>query len=101
VAIRGAAASIYSYQAFSYTSVDATTGTPLGLTALGPVQYANAEGGVAPAASSYAPQGLKPFKQREFILGAEQQWNDWTLGVKGIVRHVLTGLDDECDFRPI
>jgi len=101
VAVRGAAASIYSYQAFSYTSVDPTTGAPLGLTALSPVAYANAEGGVAPAASSYAPQGLKPFKQREFILGAQQQWNDWTLGVKGIVRHVLTGLDDECDFRPI
>jgi outer membrane receptor for ferrienterochelin and colicin len=101
VAVRGAAASIYSYQAFSYTSVDPTTGAPLGLTALGPVAYANAEGGVAPAASSYAPQGLKPFKQREFILGAQQQWNDWTLGAKGIVRHVLTGLDDLCDFRPI
>src|SRR6202012_5816867 len=65
------------------------------------VFYENAEGGVAPSADSYAVEGLKPFKQREFILGAQQQLDDWTLGVKGIVRKVLTGLDDECDFRPI
>ena len=101
VAIRGAAASLYSYQAFDYTGVNSTTGAPTGLTAISPVEYANAESGVAPAASSYAPQGLKPFKQREFVLGAQQELDGWTLGVKGIVRHILTGLDDECDFRPI
>ena len=101
VAVRGAAASIYSVQDFSYTGVNSTTGAPTGLTALTPVFYENAEGGVAPSADSYAVEGLKPFKQREFILGAQQQLDDWTLGVKGIVRKVLTGLDDECDFRPI
>ena len=101
VAIRGAAASLYSYQAFDYTGVNSTTGAPTGLTAISPVEYANAESGVAPAASSYAPQDLKPFKQREFVLGAQQELDGWTLGVKGIVRHILTGLDDECDFRPI
>ncbi|GLQ98048.1 TonB-dependent receptor [Dyella mobilis] len=101
VAVRGAAASIYSVQNFSYTGVNATTGAPTGLTALGPVFYENAEAGVEPNPVSYAVQGLKPFKQREFILGAQQQWDDWTFGVKGIVRRVLTGIDDECDFRPI
>jgi hypothetical protein len=101
VAVRGAAASIYSVQNYSYTGVNSVTGAPTGLTALGPVFYENGEAGIEPNAASYAAQGLKPFKQREFILGAQQQWNDWTLGVKGIVRHVLTGIDDECDFRPI
>jgi Carboxypeptidase regulatory-like domain/TonB-dependent Receptor Plug Domain len=101
VALRGAAASIYSFQTFSYTGVDPVTGAPQGLTPQGPIGYANGAAGVAPNAASYSPADLKPFKQREFILGAQQQVSDWTLGVKAVYRHVLDGLDDLCDFRPI
>ena len=101
VAVRGAAASIYSYQNFSYSGVDPVTGAPINPVAIAPITYANGEAGITPNPVSYATENLKPFKQREFILGAQQQVGDWTLGVKGTFRKVLTGIDDMCDFRPI
>jgi hypothetical protein len=101
VAVRGAAASIYSQQVFNYNGVDPTSGAPQNAVPASPVYYLNGAAGVAPNAASYTTAGLKPFKQREFILGAQQQVADWTLGVKGITRKVLTGIDDLCDFRPI
>ncbi|QDE38079.1 TonB-dependent receptor [Luteibacter pinisoli] len=112
VALRGASASLYQIKYFSYTGVDPVTGAPLGLGALPPAYaaafpartgttYANGEAGVVPNPTAVATQDLKPFKQREFILGAQQQVEDWTLGVKAIYRRILTGIDDSCDFRPI
>jgi len=112
VALRGASASLYSEQYFSYTGTNPQTGAPIGLGALpagylaafpsrGGVNYLNNEAGLVPNPASVATKDLKPFKQREFILGAEQQVADWTLGIKGIYRRVLTGIDDSCDFRPI
>ena len=101
VAVRGAAASIYSFQSFSYTDVDSITGAPKDPVALGPISYSNGAAGVSPNPTSYAASNLKPFKQREFILGAQQQLGDWTLGIKGTFRKVLNGIDDMCDFRPI
>jgi hypothetical protein len=112
VALRGAAASLYQIRYFSYTGIDPVTGAPTGL---GPVsdayaaanparavtQYANGEAGVVPNPGAVATKDLKPFKQREFILGAEQQVADWTFGAKAIYRKILTGVDDSCDFRPI
>jgi len=112
VALRGAAASLYQIRYFSYTGIDPVTGAPTGL---GPVsdayaaanparavtQYANGEAGVVPNPGAVATKDLKPFKQREFILGAEQQVADWTFGAKAIYRKILTGIDDSCDFRPI
>ncbi|KAF1008169.1 MAG: Protein oar [Luteibacter sp.] len=112
VALRGASASLYESQYFSYTGVNPQTGAPIGLGPL-PAGYAavnpardqpsfqNGEAGVVPNPSAVATRDLKPFKQREFILGAQQQVADWTLGVKGIYRKVLTGIDDSSDFRPI
>jgi len=101
VAIRGAAASLYRIQTYNYTSIDPTTGVPQGLTPIGDPLYANGETGVTPPAQSVASSGLKPFKQREFILGGQQQLAGWTLGAKAIYRKVLTGIDDTCDFRPV
>jgi len=112
VALRGSSASIYSNQYFSYTGVDPVTGAPIGLGALpanyaaafpdrGTIQYANGETGKTPNPGASASTSLKPFKQREFILGAQQQVNDWTYGVKATYRKVLTGTDDDCDLRPV
>jgi hypothetical protein len=101
VALRGSSASLFSLQNFSYTGVDPLTGAPTGTTAQGGPTYENGESGITPNAASYSTANLKPFKQREFILGAQQQVADWTFGVKGTFRKVLTGLDDLCDFRPI
>ena len=112
VALRGSSASNYVRQYFSYTGVDPLTGAPIGL---GPVpadyaaafpartaiQYINGETGQTPNPAASASTTLKPFKQREFILGAQQQVNDWTYGVKATYRRVLTGTDDDCDLRPV
>ena len=105
VALRGSSAALFTEQQFTYTGVDPRTGAPLGLTPLpgadGALVYLNGENGTTPNPGSVATQNLKPFKQREFILGAQQQLAGWTLGVKGTFRKVLNGLDDICDFRPI
>jgi outer membrane receptor for ferrienterochelin and colicin len=101
VAVRGAAASIYGYQNFTYTKVNPNTGLPEDPVATGPISYNNGEAGISPNPTSYAVSNLKPFKQREFVLGAQQQVADWTLGIKGTFRKVLNGIDDMCDFRPI
>ncbi|URX64162.1 TonB-dependent receptor [Luteibacter anthropi] len=112
VALRGASASLYTSQYFSYTGINQLTGAPTGLGALpaaylaqfparGEPSYQNGEAGVVPNPGAVATKDLKPFKQREFILGAQQQVADWTLGVKAIYRKILTGIDDSCDFRPI
>jgi hypothetical protein len=101
VAVRGAAASVYSYQTFSYTDADPITGAPIKPVATTPISYANGAAGISPNPTSYAASNLKPFKQREFILGVQQQVADWTLGAKATFRKVLNGIDDMCDFRPI
>jgi hypothetical protein len=101
VAVRGAAASVYSYQTFSYSDVNPITGAPINPVAISPIGYANGAAGISPNPTSYAASNLKPFKQREFILGAQQQVADWTLGAKATFRKVLNGIDDMCDFRPI
>ena len=120
VALRGASASIYGYQYYTYTGVNPTTGAPEGLQALSPTSsnaaaaafakanpayvghtYYNGENGQVPYNGSSAATNLRPFKQREFILGAQQTLADWTFGVKGVYRKVLNGTDDICDVRPI
>jgi hypothetical protein len=112
VALRGSSASIFSNESFSYTGVDPKTGAPLGLGPLPPAyaaqfpaqvgqQFVNGETGQTPNPGAAAATNLKPFKQREFILGAQQQIADWTFGIKATYRKVLTGTDDSCDIRPI
>jgi hypothetical protein len=112
VALRGASASIFSTQYFSYTGTDPKTGAPLGLGDLPAnyaaafparvgINYANGETGQTPNPNSAAATNLSPFKQREFILGAQQQLQDWTVGIKATYRKVLNGTDDDCDLRPV
>ncbi|WP_266170605.1 TonB-dependent receptor [Dyella subtropica] len=111
VSLRGASASLFGYQFYTYTGVDPKTGKPLGLapvpaglialnTNYAPTIY-NGETGVTPNPHSSAATNLRPFKQREFILGAQQQVQNWTFGVKGTYRKVINGTDDSCDLRPV
>lgn len=111
VSLRGASASIYGYQYFTYTGVDPATGKPTGLGPLPPAllafdpslapTYFNGETGVTPNPHSSAATNLRPFKQREFILGAQQQVQNWTFGAKATYRKVINGTDDSCDLRPV
>ena len=108
VALRAASASLYEIQTFNYTGVDPVTGVPTGLTTPAPgttaydnPYFANGENGSVPDPSAVASKDLKPYKQREFILGFDQQLADnWTFGVKAMYRKLLNAIDDNCDWRP-
>ena len=108
VAVRGASASLFSEEYFTYTGVDPTTGAPTGLVQIiNPstgtlTRYLNNEFGVAKDPSSIASQNLKPMYQDEYILGFQKQMtDDVTLGVRGIYRDLKQAIDDQCDYRPI
>ena len=101
VSIRGASASIYSYQYYNYSSIDPATGTPKLTNALGPQLYYNGETGAVPAAGTFAATDLGPTKQKEFIVGFQQDMSHgWKGGVRLTYRELLKTIDDMCDSRP-
>jgi hypothetical protein len=105
VAIRGASASTYTTEYFTYTGIDAN-GTPTGLTAVPGVNGAAAPGAVsanmelgkAVDVASFAPKDLKNMYQDEFILGFEKALTKgWTAGAKFTHRQLKSAIDDFCD----
>ncbi|WP_428820203.1 TonB-dependent receptor [Microbulbifer sp. MCCC 1A16149] len=99
VAIRGASASTYTREYFTYSGVDAETGAPTGLTALGPGPVsANGEYGQAIDPLAFAPADLENMYQDEYIVGFEKMLgDDWTYGGKFTFRDLKSGIDDVCD----
>jgi len=105
VAIRGASASTYTREYFTYTGI-APDGTPTGLTPIGgpngapapgPVS-ANGETGAPVDVLAFAPSDLKNLYQDEYILGFEKQLTpDWMLGMKLTRRALQSSVDDICD----
>ena len=105
VAIRGASASTFTYEYFTYTGI-AADGTPTGLTPIGaadggpapgPVS-SNGETGSPPDVLAFAPSDLKNLYQDEYILGFEKQLTpDWMLGMKLTHRSLKSSVDDTCD----
>lgn len=98
VAIRGASASTYTNEYFTYTNIDAN-GNPTGLTALGPGPVSsNGEYGQAPDARSITATDLDSQYQDELILGFDKTLGDnWVTGAKVIYRKLQTAIDDICD----
>lgn len=98
VAIRGASASTYTREYFTYSGIDAN-GNPTGLTALGPGPVsANGEYGQTPDPLSVAPTDLKSQYQDELILGFEKTLGErWSSGAKFTYRRLQTAIDDTCD----
>ncbi|MET0129756.1 MAG: TonB-dependent receptor, partial [Stenotrophomonas chelatiphaga] len=98
VAIRGASASTYTREYFTYSGIDAN-GNPTGLTALGPGPVSsNNEYGQTPDPRSVAPSDLKSQFQDELILGFEKTLGDsWNSGAKATYRRLQTAIDDTCD----
>ncbi|MCL6619115.1 MAG: TonB-dependent receptor [Thermomonas hydrothermalis] len=104
VAIRGASASTFTREYFSYTGIDPATGAPTGLTPIprtdggsGPYS-ANGEYGLPVDVKSFAPSDLKNMYQDEFILGMERMLAPkWMLGVKLTHRSLKSAVDDMCD----
>ncbi|HEX7989762.1 MAG TPA: TonB-dependent receptor [Stenotrophomonas sp.] len=98
VAIRGASASTYTREYFTYGGIDAD-GNPTNLTALGPGPVSsNNEYGVAPDPYSVAPTDLKSQYQDELILGFEKTLGEsWNTGAKVTYRRLQAAIDDVCD----
>ncbi|KQQ74677.1 Oar protein [Xanthomonas sp. Leaf131] len=98
VAIRGASASTFTNEYFTYTGIDGN-GEPLNLTALGPGPVSsNGEYGQAPDPNAFAPSDLKSQFQDEFILGFEKTIGEkWNSGAKATYRKLQTAIDDVCD----
>ncbi|HEY1070461.1 TonB-dependent receptor domain-containing protein [Thermomonas sp.] len=103
VAIRGASASTFTREYFTYTGIDAN-GVPTGLTPIprvdggsGPYS-ANGEYGQPIDVLSFAPKDLKNMYQDEFILGMETMLTDkWMIGAKLTHRSLKSAMDDICD----
>lgn len=99
VAIRGASASTYTREYFTYTGIDAN-GEPTGLVHVpngtGPVST-NGEFGQAVDPNTITARGLKAQYQDEFILGFDKKLStNWNAGVKGTYRILRSAIDDYC-----
>lgn len=109
VALRGASASIYVVQDFTYDSIDPVTGEPQGLQPAPDTGdyfvepfFINGQNGSTPNPASVASAGLKPYSQDEIILGLQMQVDAlWTAGLRGTYRDLTEAIDDTCDVRPI
>lgn len=106
VATRGASASLFTRQQFTFTGVDPVTGAPTGLTpragAPGTLQYINGEFGSPKNALTIASSNLDPMYQDEFILGFQKQLSDhFSIGVRGIYRDLKAAIDDNCDYTAV
>ena len=103
VAIRGASASTFTREYFTYTGIDANGG-PTGLTPVprldggsGPFS-SNGEYGQPIDVLSFAPSDLKNMYQDEYLLGFEAALGkDWMMGVKLTYRDLKSAIDDICD----
>ena len=102
VAIRGASASLFQGQYFTYEGVDPVTGAALGMTPITGILYSNgADGVTAPDPRSVAAKGLAAYYQDEYILGFDKALGpDWTFGAKATYRKLLSIIDDFCDEAP-
>ncbi|UNK49405.1 TonB-dependent receptor [Lysobacter sp. S4-A87] len=108
VAIRGASASLYSEQFYSYTGVDPVTGAPTGLVQIlnpangEPIRYLNNEFGLGKDAKTIASSNLEPMYQDEYILGFQTQVSEgFSAGARAIYRDLKRAIDDTCDYRPV
>ncbi|MGY3265101.1 TonB-dependent receptor [Lysobacter sp. HA35] len=106
VAVRGASASLFTRQQFTFTGVDPVTGAPIGLTprAGGPGQlsYINGEFGAPKNPATIASNNLEPMYQDEYILGFQKAVSShMNVGARGIYRNLKTAIDDNCDYAAI
>jgi hypothetical protein len=108
VAVRGASASLFLEQFYTFTGVDPVTGAPTGAVQIvNPNcgcdnRYLNNEFGLEKNADSIADINLKPMYQDEYILGFQAQLTDHVSGgMRGIYRDLKAAIDDQCDYRPI
>lgn len=104
VAIRGASASTFTREYFTYTGID-QFGAPTGLTPVPrtdgepprPVS-SNGELGQPIDVLAFAPSDLENMYQDEYILGFEKAFGQgWSTGAKLTYRDLKSAIDDICD----
>lgn len=102
VAVRGASASLFSRETFTFDGVDPVTGEPINPVSRGDFRYLNSETGSPKVASTIASKNLDPMYQDEYILGFQKQLTDhFSLGVRGIFRDLKAAIDDNCDYAAV
>jgi len=102
VAVRGASASIFSLETFTFSGVDPETGAPINPVSRGDHSFLNSENGNPHIAATVASQNLDPMYQDEYILGFQKQLTDhFSLGVRGIFRDLKAAIDDNCDYTAV
>ncbi|SEO36970.1 Carboxypeptidase regulatory-like domain-containing protein [Luteibacter sp. UNC138MFCol5.1] len=100
VAIRGASASTYYSEYYTYTGV-AANGEPTGIQQIGTRAYLNGEDGTPLNPKTIASQGIDAYYQDEYILGFDKAINaNWSFGAKATLRKLKSSIDDFCDSRP-
>lgn len=106
VAVRGASASLFTRQQFTYTGVDPVTGAPIGIVprtnSTGELTYINGEFGEPKNPATIASQNLDPMYQDEYILGFQKSLTDnLSFGLRTVYRDLKTAIDDNCDYTAI
>lgn len=100
VAIRGASASTYYSEYYSYTGV-AENGEPTGVQQLGARRYLNGEDGTPLDPKTVAAKDISAYYQDEYILGFDKAISEnWSFGAKATYRKLKSSIDDFCDSRP-
>ena len=98
--IRATRAERYLYSYYTYTSRDATTLTPSGLTKVGGTTVLSP--GVLADVTTIADQNLQPMNQDEVMLGFQRTLeSNWTVGLKAVYRKLNNGMDDYCDHTAL
>lgn len=101
VAIRGAGASTFIDQYFSYTGVNPVTGAPTGAVALTVPFSPDGETGNPKDVNYVAAKDLKSHYQDEIALGFEKALSkSLNVGAKVTYRELKSTLEDFCDPRP-
>jgi hypothetical protein len=109
VALRGAGASFFTNQYFTYTGIDQTTGEPLGLTPIpeNPIGgvSANNEYGQPLDPRTVAAQNIKAEYSDNYVLGLQQQFHfmdtNWVAGATGRYQKLGRIVDDWDDSGAI
>ncbi|UPG85675.1 TonB-dependent receptor [Luteibacter aegosomatis] len=101
VAIRGASASTYYSEYYTYTQIDPVTGAPADPVQIGTRAYLNGEDGTPLNPKTIAAVGIKAYYQDEYILGFDKALGaNWSFGAKATYRKLRSSIDDFCDSRP-
>jgi hypothetical protein len=98
--IRGSVAEESTEAWYFLDGIDPATGLPIydPANVLFPLEVNGSR--TAPDPRTVAATNLDPMYQDEFILGMQHQLgNDWSLGIRGIMREVKAGMDDVCSHN--